>query len=466
LENLFNALVKAAIKKTEPAKEELFPTTFAAVYDPKKDYLLRNELRLLTDIICRYMAEQEMLNELNDNEPVYHNYLLRNWYNRKLKDLFHQNVGAWKREAETGRYYIELIDMHMIEYNAVMRDFEDSAEKVQKLIQLVQACSEVIDKLFVYKWWSLESQYQSVHNYKNVASGRNIPVEPRKPMAHAFDSFPDDDFVLAMKYENMIYSAQKNEYLTLLQNAYLHCKKLMGEAGKGIYKTCRVTPAKFFCVLNERLMIILCSEGKVEEAQVYAEELEHMMYETKIKFADTFNYNITYYYYFSKQYEKVLLRIDVLLDELKDKDRLYYQALGMQVYCFIFLNKPDAVRKYIPQNVQQLNLDEYVQFRIAEMILWYLDDDIAGALRECENIKRMLKGKSEDERRQTVIDFVELVNLYKHFFEAVSSVAPQKKDKLIDIARDLHAFSSAYAFVVRQAPALAWLQTRISEIIV
>ncbi|MFN0276364.1 MAG: hypothetical protein ACKVPJ_11490 [Chitinophagales bacterium] len=463
LESIFIFLEKSAAKKKYPSKEELFSIAYKEGFSIKKDYLLRNELRLLTDIICSYMAEKEALKSLRGNTSVQHAFLLRSWNDRKLTDLFHKNAEKWIHEAMEERYLNEAFEMYLLALNRVMYDFEDSPEKFEQLVSLVNGCTKCVEQLFVYKWWSVESHHQAIHNYKNVAAGKNIPVKPRKPDAHAFQSFKDDDFVLAMQYENSIYAASKDTYLSILKNAYRHCKNVMGKTGRGIFNSSNVNPIKFYSVLNERLMIIFCSEGNVNEAAEYVQELEKLIYEKKVRFNYTLNYNIAYYYYFAGQYKKVIDRADNLLSELKQNKRLYYQALGMKAYSHIFLKQFDLVRDCIPQEVQKINLDEYVQFRMAEMILWYVDGTYDAALRENENIRRMLKGKTDEERKQTVIDFKKLNNIYKVFFEAVSSVGKERKNKLQKSKQEIEGFRNKYPVVFRHTPALNWLFTEIQE---
>lgn len=464
LENIFKLLVKSSAKRKIPDKQTLYFCAFGKSYNAKSDYVLRNELRLLSDIICAFIAEKEALLTVRENPSVQHKYLLRNWNTRNLTGLFHKHAEPWIAEAMEENYLDEAFDMYLLALDRVMYDFEDSPEKLQKLLRLVNGCTQCVEKLFTYKWWSTESHYQAIHNYKNVAAGKSVPVPPRKPDAHAWQSFPNDDLVLAMQYENSIYAAKREAYLSILQKAYAHCKKIMDNSGRGIYQTCKINPVKFYSVLNERIMIIMCAEGNAENAGEYVNELERLVREKKVKLNHTLNYNISYYYFFCGEYSKVIENADGLLKELHAHKRLYYQALCMKAYCYLYLNQFTQVRPCIPAEVQQVNLDEYVQFRMAEMILWYAEDAPDAALRECDNIRRMLKRKPESERNRCVIDFTGLNGLYKMFFEAAVSPAGSRRNLLQKSKCAIEKFRNSCPVVFRQTPALHWLYREISGI--
>lgn len=410
------------------------------------------------------MAEKEMINELKEHEVVYHTYLLKSWNERKLTQLFHQNIETWVTDAVEQSYYSDAVDMYLMQLNRVMYDFEDGENKIEKMMQIVNACSEVIEKVFVYKWWALESHHQTIHNYKNVATGKNIPVTPRKPDAHAMHSFPEDDFILAMQSETSIYAAKQEEYLSILEKAYMHCKKLLGKKGRGIFRSGNVQPVKFYTVLNERIMIVLCALARTNEAEYYVDELEKIIKVQKTTISPTLRYNIAYYYFYAGQYKKMLKHADILINELTSNKRLYYQALGMKAYSHIFLGEYNEVRRCIPQEVLQINLDEYVQFRIAEMILWYYDDELDAAMRECMNIKRMLRNKPKQEVQNTILDFRKLVHHYKELFEALTSIPSEKMKKLHRVKDNMQAFTKNYQVVLHQTPALAWLNTTLAQL--
>jgi hypothetical protein len=458
LENLFEFISKNSNSQKAEEKEALFLAAFGYKWVKDKDYLLRNELRILSDVICKWMAEQEVLAEMHETPSVYHYYLLKSWQFRNLMDLFHRNIENWKNEAEAERNYFDLFKMNIIHYHNIFNDLEDSPEKVAKMIDATLAATTAAEKNYVYQWWSIESCYQAANNYKNVAAGKNAGVKQRNIFTHVFDSYPDDDFKLAMQYENSLYAAKQEDYLTILNKTYEHIQKMGPAVQTGIYRSSNVSMLKFRAVILERLIIILCSMNRAAEAATYVSELEIMVNDKRLRTTITFKYNITYYFYFTHQYKEVIVKYDLWRDNLKNKYWLYYSSLVMKAFSHIFLGEFDEVRHCIPEHVQQINLNEYVHFRIAEMVMWYYDEAWDAALRDCDNIKRMLKSKKEEERKKTDIDYITLLNIYELFFIARSSVPADMKQKLAAVKNSFDEFRSKYPDILQETPALAWMR--------
>lgn len=90
---------------SEITKEELFVVLFRKKYHAEKDYLLRNELRLLNVELENYIATSQLLNEENN---FYKRYLiLKKLKTGKEKNLFEKEWNECFNEALSAQRELE-----------------------------------------------------------------------------------------------------------------------------------------------------------------------------------------------------------------------------------------------------------------------------------------------------------------------------------------------------------------------
>src|SRR5436305_166574 len=86
LANLYSYLKKATPNKLE--KETIFQATFNSPFAKDKDYLLRNELRLLTNALKQFITEREWMNATEENPHLGNYWYLKALLSRKLNDIY------------------------------------------------------------------------------------------------------------------------------------------------------------------------------------------------------------------------------------------------------------------------------------------------------------------------------------------------------------------------------------------
>lgn len=89
----------------DATKEELFIAVFRKKYSIEKDYLLRNELRLLNDELENFIASRQLLNE--DNSFHKHYLLLKKLKNENRIKLFESEWSQCFKNAKEQQKELE-----------------------------------------------------------------------------------------------------------------------------------------------------------------------------------------------------------------------------------------------------------------------------------------------------------------------------------------------------------------------
>jgi len=141
LQRLYRYLKRWLKKAGKPEKAALFKATFQKAYSKKRDYLLRNELRLLntalTDFITLRAAEEKIKSDGEQRDY----FLLEGLRQRQLMDLYRKEFrGALERSVKKESMFIAEGAMHWHIYHCLI-DLNRGDEIAQEVIDL---CNERI----------------------------------------------------------------------------------------------------------------------------------------------------------------------------------------------------------------------------------------------------------------------------------------------------------------------------------
>jgi tetratricopeptide (TPR) repeat protein len=85
--------------KTEPDRPELFKKVFGRKYTKAEDYLLRNELRLLNEIIYEYLTFDCVKEHMRKNRNFFNRWLAQSYYDRKMQ-VFASDIDEFLQKAK------------------------------------------------------------------------------------------------------------------------------------------------------------------------------------------------------------------------------------------------------------------------------------------------------------------------------------------------------------------------------
>lgn len=381
LYKLFNAIKK--IETQKPNKDSLYKSTFSEPYSADKDYLLRNELRLLNVEIETHIAEVE---------------------NKTGKDGLAPDICILQRMLQLGKTegFLNLF-----------KDAERAAEEYLDYKNLLRIYDLVIDYYIRFQEVSV-ANYETIIHYlqKKQASLVNFEreiaaeINLRKNFSLKVIQSLDQEKFLQIKQSNKPASITPNPVADYL-HSYAESYMLEGEQKINLYKNLIKKQPKVAKLRPERqkdlpalygsLALTLFLNHNYKEADKY--------YLIAIKSSDAKPYLDLYFNYCVNalligKHKEVVNIYEKYYTVINSNEKLKYRFRYFTAIAYLMLEKPDAAFKMLDHEITQRPVTEYYYYRVVYAMVYFQKHDYENAERELENIMQSFRfrktAKQED----------------------------------------------------------------------
>lgn len=405
---LFNLI--RTLPPKEITKEYLYKNLYSKNYEPSKDYLLRNELRLLRQKLDKFLL-QKSLEELLDADEVFRQQMvLRAYKHFRLYDLFFESFDKTSSLAEEmfrfgdvlemQNWYLDLAYQH--QFSAV-RDYE---EKATFFRNAAAKASDVLGKQ-VTAQSRINDFYQALEYYYMRLLGQSPGSTQPEPAPIQFDPTRfEHPLSLYYYHRSRAFYAEGRDRLAHFLKAY---KALQAHAAKDEYIT--------DLLVNILLGIgrSLQQLGEFEQADTYlskaindySKEIKALASKEKLYANYIINLlNIGHY-------EKTIEVLQEVQKSVNDGGYSQYWYTIYRLTAYIGLRKTAEIKQNLPVNYTTIPLQHRVYFRVISSIYFYLTGDMEWAHKEVYNL---LHTKLTEEYGQEQLAVIELLEA---FFQAV-----------------------------------------------
>lgn len=181
---VFKELKKYATKADEPSHEELFEKLMKEPYAKDKDYLLRNRMRQLNEILYEYLATDAFKHTCERNPDVFNLWLTKAYYDRKMKPLFENEIdGALESaishiSARSGDFGVDSLLLYALKSLWMINNEPRIPENIEKQIAFSDKWMEELKRRFLYKIREIEARkafLQMMHKMTRNEPKADIP---------------------------------------------------------------------------------------------------------------------------------------------------------------------------------------------------------------------------------------------------------------------------------------------------
>ncbi len=452
---LFN-IIRSFPPKDVP-KEQLYKKLYGKNYDPDKDYLLRNELRLLRQKLDKFLLQKSLETLLDEDEVFRQQMTLHAYKHFKLYDLFYdsfEKAAAAAEEAfrfgealEMQNWYLDLAYQH--QFSAV-RDYEEKAAFFKKMTEMTKS---TMGKQLVAQW-RMGEFYQALEFYYLRLLGQSHASAPGITEAASFElSSFEHPFSLYYHHRSLAFYTEGHDRLAHFLKAYQalqthaprdkHIAELLVNVLLGIGRT-------------------LQQLGDFEQADIYlskaindyAKEMATLASKEKLYANYLINLlNIG-------EYEKAIQVLQQLQKEVSDTGYAQYWYSIYKLTAYIGLRKTTEIRQGLPANYTAIPLQHRVYFRIISSIYFYLTGELEWAYKEAYNL---LHTKLAEEYGQEQLAIIELLETFFQFIDKYSNFRqlPARESKKLE--QRLLAINTSKINDINILPVYLWLKKEINK---
>ncbi len=448
LSELYRLLQKnlQSVPEKRMDKEQLFAQLFGEPYDKSKDYILRHELRLLTEKLYAFFIRERQEQELRENQSFADMLLLKSLQRRGLVSEFENLFPKFYKRALEAHDYDNARKLNDLAFRvlifgkeiskAVLQEAHERALEGLRTIKLMYRADVAVNQ---------NCRMTCVESLRRM--GEDIPQVSVKP-DHDFEDI-ESSLISYFEQSTLAHQTAGEECLEHARAAVRHISSI----------------ADYYPKQTMTALAVLGSVNFAEHRYAEAKEVFGQAIAVVEKYKLTprtdmlFNYSGTLMKL--GEYREVLELMDEYRILIEADERVLFRFECYRCFCHIFLGNHALAYQAIPPNITQRPESEHQYFRFIYVILPYLLDDYENGLRETRNFLDYFN------RHKDSLLFPkekEAVLLFKRFYTILLDSTDRKEmqAKLADIREAIERF-------MEEAPAyrnylwLLWLQNGVER---
>lgn len=457
LHTLFTELAHHARAATEPDSAALFKKVFGEVYSKKKDYLLRNELRLLNEILYKYLAEHTALAHLSKNKSLYQYWLARAYFERGVKSLFRSDIDEMIEAAAAHQESFETIGLSESPAMLSMKSLWmiDNQPKLQEnltqQIGTLRQWEQEEKKRFLYRLREIEAREAYLQSVLRMVVPDQVSAEDsRTPGETLVDLSGISATDIFAQYTVMKKHAFQTSGATRIQ--VLRETLALTETPEAI---AILTDRARFATRNQ-LGMELIIQGYYEEGDYHLEKciIEGAPYKWPNFFSTVHNYMVNQINL--HKYDKGIS----IYQEFKpiiEGNRLKNQGKLFLAYFHLYLGNADEAISLLPREAD-LAAPLQIIARFVYAISFLMRREYALASTELKNLRRAVKAiKTGDYSRQ-----LRIIDLYLRYAGAGLKTRDEQKAVIDELYTSISANYKEWRQIAGVDVELLWLMDQLA----
>lgn len=453
LQQIYAALKKYRKRSGVPAHDELYVAAFEKDYSSDKNYLLRNELRLLNEILYEYLIEDTFSDYIKKHRSTYYYWLARSFFDRKLNGPFETDID---RFIDYGKQYIKPEDTaRLLDLKSLWLIYTKpkTAENLKDQALATEEWKTEQIRHLRYKLREIEARHAYILSTLINIEGK---VESRKDDerteaqylvnlndGHGYDPF--EEYLILKKHSYETKGATRIEVvkkmLAIEEGSHYH-----GEYSAFNAQITSLTSISMECILL----------GRFAEADEYMLEC--------LKRCDEHNHTpppaILQNYIANQinqaQYQRGI-RFYQQNENMVQGSRQYIAICLYKSYCHLFLQQADEAVQSLPVDVQ-LTEHQNLMFRMIYLIVFIVRGQHDLALNEGRNILRMIKAHEGPFYER----YFFICNLFIKYINALIKERELRKAEMAALNAELRAEPRVEQFIILEF-SLRWLVEQLKK---
>lgn len=385
-------------------KEAMFKAAFGKKYSKKEDYLLRNELRLLSNELSVFLSLEKIKATLQQNESLKNLFFLQQLLDKKDYGLFENEYPkALKEAVRQSDFEIAAKITRLLIDDAVFRK-EATKANYERLLTLTAQYYEYAGSAFLHDYIYVRHKQAFAERTLHAVS-QGYPVAPLQPVTFLLNKKSSDSYLEYMRLLTESYCRHGAEKINVL----LQAQRLITKIAKKDFdkQAAKATTSagialEYFLTGNYKQSLPFHKAALENAITLPAERI----------IAFVFNYL------------SALIRLENYFEAVRiiEKNRPTWEQLPrmrdrfqcLKAMCYLFLHDADTAWKCIPLDRKQSGIDHYYYYRFIQIIALYLRGELGLAMNESENFEHTVRYQDKD------ANYLRLILLMKKFLRLQS----------------------------------------------
>ncbi|MEM7102998.1 MAG: hypothetical protein AAF502_07715 [Bacteroidota bacterium] len=388
---LFDGIVKRR-HNINPEKADLFQLVYNEPYAVEKDYLIRNELRLLTQQLEAFVIKDSISAKLRENPSFGSLHLLRRYEKYGALNLYEKEWRKQFRTQKDQKAWDQMADL-LYEKARYLRNHKELS------VALLKEIAKLTNDAIRYESRHAQEKIRKAE-LENAFANRSLQAyipEHQMPEVNYglfFKPSGEDALLEYLRLRIKSYQASGEKKLAIIHrliDLYPGVCIFRKEYKNDIYLLWATVGLEHFLAAD------------FEKAQEAYEKTTEVAVTLRLPFDPKIFFNMMSNLMKLKRYEEIVTLVRKRWTDIRNNKTLIYRFEYLLAMSHIFLNEPDAAYKLIHQGINKRPESEYYNFRFLYAICFYLMDDVDRFEREVNNINQKIKYRPPIEREYPVL---------------------------------------------------------------
>ncbi len=448
---LFKELKKYAGKAEKPTHEELFTKVMKERYHKDKDYLLRNRMRQVNEVLYEYLATDAFKKAIATDDTTFHFWLGKAYYDRKQKNLFETDIDGFiaQSKSEIVRSPTNLPDavnnLFSLKTLWMINNDPRVPENAERQIAAMEEWMEELTRRTTYKVREMEARKAFIEMMLGHMKGQQPAVQPDDQQTLDLTK-AEDWFARYLILKKRVYQSHGASRIPILEEMLeigdvpAH-RAILGLNDATTNLTNLATEqivAGYYDRGNDTLerLLLLCKRNQ-EPVPIAA--LQNYI---------TNQMNLG-------QYDKGLKIYDQYRNEI-DSGRSAGATAVAACYLWLMQGQGDRAIKNLPEHTS-LTAHHHIQCRFVYLISFVMRCEYDLARTECGNLKRQIK------RTEGIDQDIQLkiASLYDQYLKVHVQQKSEQQKKLDQLRLSLETQYAQWDKVAARELQLRWLMVHL-----
>lgn len=424
--NLWNA-AKSANSNEDWGKENLFKKTYGYTYAKEKDYLFRNEQRILNTILLDFIAKIDVQNEMEQRQSLNTIKVLERMLKTSKVEDFENLWNEAFRSANDIADYEVLSKLMELKSNWLTKFHEISVKNYMAIANAIESEKQYLEKYFQERSHRLEVGKSFAKKVIKALSPEDYKVLKLQKPTKEKDVF----FEGILTY----YTKMSESYLLDGEDKIKLLHELLTLYPKVVKS--RVDLKKDITTLYGNLGLEYFLMSDFNNADKTYRKVLSLQSATEMNIEVLFNYCVNLL--MLSRYKEFTIQYNLHLTAIDNNEKLKHRFLYFNTIALLFENKAEKAFQLLTQDISQRPVHDYYYFRTIYAMVYFQLKDTDNALREVENILQSFRFR----KNAHTVD-KPLVKLIHRLITAytISEQKTKFKAKLDKIKKELQAQSS------------------------
>ncbi|HLP52926.1 MAG TPA: hypothetical protein VK154_18685 [Chitinophagales bacterium] len=452
LQLLYKELKKYRKLSSTPANDELFRIIYNKNYTTDKSYLLRNELRLLNEVLYDFLIDRTFKEYIKQHKSTYNYWLSRSFFDRKINNAFGAEID---RFIENAKGYIKPDDgaqMQALKSLWMIYNLPKTAENVTAQKNMLASWRKEQMRAWRYQLREMEARAAYLDNTLTSITGvvEDNDADKRTPPLTLLDLSEGAEGDMLEEYlilKKHAYQTQRGERIKVMQRM-LEIEK--SDAYANEFGKIQSQLASLNNIAKEHILV-----SEFEEADKCLRESIDIALAHQLSIAPATLQNFVCNKVNTGRYQEGIAFYNEHEKEIKN-GRQYIATLVGKVYCHLFLGQADEALAALPPTAQ-LTEPQHLTLRMVYLIAFIIRKHHDLAVNECNNISRMIKANQGSYYQS----YAWINNLYMRYLHTDTANRNSRRAELEAIKAELTADTAEVRQLTITEFSVRWLLTQL-----